>query len=146
MKQHFAGNKSLRIALSLTIASGFALASYAQIPSGRGRGPIYNSATEITVKGTVEAVNQVTAKNGWGGTHLQLKTESETLDVHVGPSWFLSQNKMSFAKGDQVEVTGSKVKFANGDALVARDITRGDQKLKLRNDKGFPVWSRRGAR
>jgi hypothetical protein len=100
--------------------------------------------TEITVKVIVEAVKQVTARQGWGGTHLQLKTESETLDVHVGPSWSLSQKKMSFAKGDQIEVTGSKVKFDNADALLAREITKGEQKLALRDKNGFPVWSRRG--
>jgi len=120
------------------------MVSYAQMPRRPKGAPLYNPATEITVTGTVEAENKITGRQGWGGTHLQLKTESETLDVHVGPSWFLSQNKVTFAKGDQIEVTGSKVKFANADALLAREITKGGQKLILRNENGFPVWSRRG--
>jgi hypothetical protein len=137
-------NHATRMVLGLAIAFATGMMAYAQMPRGPKGAPIYNPATEITVKGTVEAVNQVTGRGGWGGTHLQLKTESETLDVHVGPSWFLTQSKIVFAKGDQVEVTGSKVKFANGDALLAREITKGDQKLTLRNENGFPVWSRRG--
>src|SRR5579883_578895 len=84
--------------------------------------PMYNPATEMTVKGSVEEVNLVKGPGRWGGTHLILKTEKESVDVHVGPSWFLAQNKMSFAKGDQVEVTGSRVKFGGKDALIAREI------------------------
>jgi hypothetical protein len=144
MRKHFASRNSLSMTLALVIGLGVGIVSYAQMPRGPKGAPLYNPATESTVKGTVEAVNQVTGRRGWGGTHLQLKTESETLDVHVGPSWFLSQNKMAFAKGDQIEVTGSKVKFANTDALLAREITKGEQKLTLRNERGFPVWSRRG--
>ena len=145
MREYFASRKSLRMALALAMVSGIGVLSYAQMPGGARGVPMYNPATEVTLKGTVEAVNQMTGRRGWGGTHLQLKTDSETLDVHVGPSWFLSQNKMSFAKGDAVEVTGSKVVFANGDSLLAREIKKGDQKLRLRNETGFPVWSRRGA-
>jgi hypothetical protein len=139
MKQH----RICHMALALVVVLGSGMV-YAQTPRGPKGAPMYNPATETTVKGTIEAVNQMTGRQGWGGTHLQLKAESETLDVHVGPSWFLSQNKITFAKGDQIEVTGSKVKFANGEALLAREITNGDRKLTLRNESGFPVWSRRG--
>jgi len=144
MKERYATLVGWRVAFGLVVGLAIGMASYAQTPRGPRGAPVYNPATEITVKGTVEAVHQVTGRQGWGGTHLQLKTESETLDVHVGPSWFLSQKKMTFAKGDQIEVTGSKVKFDKADALLAREITKGDQKLTLRDKNGFPVWSRRG--
>jgi hypothetical protein len=88
------------------------LPSWAQMHrGGPGTAPAYDTATEVTLKGSVEAVNQITGPQSWGGTHLSLKTEKEAIDVHVGPSWFLAQNKMSFAKGDQVEVTGSRVRL-----------------------------------
>jgi hypothetical protein len=141
MKRHHSG---LDVILALVVVLGSAIASYAQMTHGPRGAPMYNPATEITVKGTIEAVNQMTGRQGRGGMHLQLKTELETLDVHVGPAWCLAQNKVILAKGDQVEVTGSKLKFANGDALIAREITKGDQRLTLRNENGFPVWSRRG--
>lgn len=107
----------------------------------RRAAPMYNTATEVTLKGSVEAVNQVQGPRGWGGTHLSLKTDKETIDVHVGPSWFLTQNKMSFAKGDRVEVTGSRVKFGDQDALIARQIRRGGETFILRDKLGFPAWS-----
>src|SRR5690348_6702706 len=115
MKHHYAPPIRWHVTLALVFALETVMVSYAQMPRGPKGAPLYNPATEITVTGTIEAANQITGRQGWGGTHLQLKTESETLDVHVGPSWFLSQNKVTFAKGDQIEVTGSKVKFANAD-------------------------------
>jgi hypothetical protein len=101
----------------------------------------YDAATEVTLTGSVEAVNQVMGPRGWGGTHLSLKTDKETIDLRVGPSWFLMQNNMSFAKGDQVEVTGSRVKFGDQDAVIAREIKKGSKTLTLRDAQGFPAWS-----
>lgn len=143
MKEHCISRIALRAALAIVCAMGMSLLSSAQTskPSG-SRAPRYDAATEITVKGSVEAVKQWTGTQGWNGTHLRLKTDKETLDVHVGPSWFLAKNDISFANGDQIEVTGSKVKFGNADALLAREITKGTTKLVLRNEKGFPLWSR----
>ncbi len=143
MKQHHISQFVLAICLAIVFATGIGSLVRAQTTAPPPRpAPRYNAATEITVKGTVEAVNQVTGARGWAGTHLQLKTENATFDVHVGPSWFLAKNNMSFAKDDQIEVTGSKVKFGDADALLAREITKGDKKLVLRNEQGFPVWSR----
>jgi DNA/RNA endonuclease YhcR with UshA esterase domain len=105
-------------------------------------GPMYNVATEVTLKGSVESVQQMAGPQGWGGTHLSIKTDNETADVHLGPSWFLAQKKVSFAKGDQIEVTGSRVKFQGQDAIIAREIKKGNETITLRNARGIPMWSR----
>lgn len=101
----------------------------------------YDPSTETTVKGTVEEVKQVSGKHGWNGTHLMLKTEAGQLDVHVGPSSYVAGQGFTFAKGDQVEVLGSKVKMGGSEALIARQIKRGDKTLVLRNAQGIPEWS-----
>lgn len=75
------------------------------------------------------------------GMHLVVKTESETLTVLIGPSSFVKEKNFTFAKGDQIEVTGSKVKYDDKDAVIARDIKKGDKTLTLRNEKGIPEWS-----
>jgi hypothetical protein len=111
-------------------------------PSAPMSAPRYDTATETTLTGTVEAVTQVTGRHGWHGTHLTLKTEKETVDVHVGPSWFLDHKHFALAKGDEVEVSGSRVKYSDGEALIAREIKKGDQILVLRNAQGLPLWSR----
>ena len=113
---------------------------------GQGRGPgkgmsNYDPKTEVTVKGTVEEVQQQQGKHGWMGTHLLLKTNSGSLDVHVGPSEYISENHFSFAKGDEIEVTGSKVVMQNKDTLLAREIMKDGKTLTLRNAQGIPAWS-----
>lgn len=101
----------------------------------------YDSSTETTVKGTVEEVKQVSGRHGWNGTHLMLKTEAGQMEVHVGPSAYITAQGFSFAQGDQVEVLGSKVKLGSSDALIAREIKQGDKTLVLRNAQGIPQWS-----
>ncbi len=76
-----------------------------------------------------------------GGTHLDLKTGSGTFDVHLGPSGFLAAKNFKFAKGDQVEVTGSKVTFEGHDAIIAREVKMGGKVLTLRDAQGIPEWS-----
>jgi hypothetical protein len=104
--------------------------------------PKYDPASEVTVQGTVEEVTEHTGPMGWTGTHLALKTEKETLEVHLGPSAFLAEKEFAFAMGDPVEVTGSKVKLEGADVLLARTIKKGDKTLTLRNAAGIPMWSR----
>jgi len=101
----------------------------------------YDPSTETTVKGTVDEVKQVAGRHGWNGTHLILKTEAGQLDVHAGPSSYIAAQGFSFAKGDEVEVLGSKVKAEDGKALIAREIKQGDKTLVLRNAQGIPQWS-----
>ena len=101
----------------------------------------YNPSTETTVKGTVEQVKQVTGRHGWNGTHLTLKTGAGTMDVHVGPSSYVSQQGFSFAAGDKVEVVGSKVTMGGNEALIAREIKKDGKTLVLRNAQGVPRWS-----
>jgi hypothetical protein len=79
---------------------------------------------------------------GWNGTHLIVRFEGETLTVHLGPSHYLAQQGFSFAVGEQIEVTGSKVKFEGSDVLIARRIRTGDKVLTLRDSEGIPAWSK----
>ena len=70
-----------------------------------------------------------------------LKTDKETLEVRLGPTTFLEKEKFTFAKGDQIEVTGSKVKIEGADALIAREVKKGGKTLTLRDAQGVPAWS-----
>lgn len=42
--------------------------------------------------------------------------------MHPRPADYISSQKFSFASGDTVEVTGSKVKMQDKDVLLAREI------------------------
>jgi hypothetical protein len=117
--------------------------TYAQRRRGQATGvPRYDKSTEVTLSGSVERVVSETGRMGWMGTHLVVRFDAETLTVHLGPSSYLTQMGFTFAEGDRVEVTGSKVTFDSSNILVARAIRRGDRVLNLRDQQGIPAWSR----
>jgi hypothetical protein len=119
------------------------LMAQAGIQGGSGRGPRnYNRATEITVNGAVEKVTQTTGQRGWAGTHLTRRTDQGAYDVHVGPASFISAQQFTFAKGDNVEAIGSKTVVGGKGVLIARQITKAGKTLILRDEHGFPKWSR----
>jgi len=134
--------------INLTV--GLALLSLLVLPfalAQRGPGPgqgarMYNPASETTVKGTVDEVKTVTGRRGWNGTHLTLKTGDKTIDVHLGPASFLKEKGFSFAKGDAVEVTGSKTEAGGSEAIIAREVKKGGETLVLRDAQGVPQWPR----
>jgi hypothetical protein len=120
--------------------------AFAQLGKGPRKGmPNYDPATETTLKGTVEEVKEVECqmcRMGTTGTHLMVKSGSETLEVHLGPTAFLTEQKANFAKGDEIEVVGSKVKVNDSEALIAREVRKGEKTLTLRDAQGIPLWSR----
>ena len=131
----------------------------AQPAPGRGMGmmPGYHKSTEVTLKGTVEAVVAQPERTGgmpadmprgmmagMGGTHLTFRSGADVYDVHLGPANWLAEKTYAFAKGDALEIVGSSVTMHGQKALIAREITRGDQKITLRDADGIPAWSGRG--
>jgi DNA/RNA endonuclease YhcR with UshA esterase domain len=102
---------------------------------------MYNPASETTLKGTVEDVKTVKGRHGWNGTHLTLKAEGKSIDVHLGPASFIKEKGFSFAKGDQVEVTGSKTEYSGAETIIAREVKKEGKTLVLRNAQGIPEWA-----
>lgn len=98
----------------------------------------YDAATEVKLKGTIEEVKVDPAENE--GTHLMLKSGTDTILVHVAPPEFLKEYEINLAKGDQVTVLGSKLTIDGTDEVLAKEITKGDNTATLRDRKGTPVW------
>ncbi len=127
------------IAIMLLMSASLAL-TYGQGP--RRGAPSYDPKTVISVSGTVAKVTQQTGPRGWNGTHLSLKTQDGVVDVHLGPASFISQQGFQFTEGDQIEVTGSKITYQNATAIIAREVKKGGKVLTLRDEQGYPKWSR----
>lgn len=103
---------------------------------------LYNPATVETVSGEVAAVERVTPLKGMGaGIHLQLKTDKETVSVHLGPAWYIERLDARIEKGDTIEVTGSRVTVDGKSAIIAAEVKKGDALLTLRDARGIPAWS-----
>ena len=103
----------------------------------------YNGATEITITGTVDEAKSIAPSGGGmgGGLHLVLNASAGSVEVHVGPIWFVTSKNVTFAKGDVVSVVGSQMKMSGQEFVVAREIRKGDQVLTLRDSNGLPLWS-----
>ena len=125
-----------RVLVAVTAAlAGTAFAQIGTEPESM----IYRRATEATLTGTVETVGRI-QPDGFRGVHLILRAQSALVDVYVGPAWFTKQQNFEFMKGDALSVTGSRAVIAGRNALVAREIKKGDKVLWLRNADGFPLW------
>jgi hypothetical protein len=49
-----------------------------------------------------------------GFAALLVKSGSGTLEVDLGPQWFLTERNYTFAVGDELSVTGARVKRNRG--------------------------------
>lgn len=103
---------------------------------------IYNPSTVETLSGTVEEIEIFSPMQGMSyGVHIILKTEKESISVHLGPSWFIEKLDEKIEVGDKVEVKGSRVTINNSPAIIACEIKKRDSVLKLRDENGFSVWA-----
>jgi hypothetical protein len=102
--------------------------------------PKYDPATETKLKGVVQELKLVPPSGGKPVAYLELKSGGDTVEVFLGPKSFLDEVGASLKAGDQVEVTGSKVKNAGTDLILAREVVKGDDTLTLRFKDGKPAW------
>lgn len=102
----------------------------------------YDPRTVETLSGTIVDVQSFTPGKGISnGLHVTLKTDKGTVDVHLGPAWFLDNQDIELNAGDAVSVEGSRVTFGNASAIIAARIVKGDDTLVLRDRDGTPVWN-----
>jgi hypothetical protein len=103
---------------------------------------MYNAQTVESVSGQVISVDRITPMKGMSyGVHLTLKTDKETISVHLGPSWYIDNQDVKLAPNDNIEVKGSRITFEGHPAIVAAEVKKGDEVLMLRDSNGFPAWS-----
>jgi hypothetical protein len=119
----------------------------AQAGPGAAR-PMYDVKTETMITGTVQSVDSVSGAGGGGrhaagGTHLVVKTEKETLAVHVGPTAYLTEQRITLGTGDTLEILGSRIAMDGESVVIARQIKKGDNTWTLRDASGRPLWSGR---
>lgn len=147
-----------KISLSIAIAAGAilfaAMTSFAQPRQGMmwrgsgGWGPgapynrMYDPKAMETISGEVISIDRITPNKGMAaGIHMNVKTDKETISVHLGPSWYLENQDVKIEPKDRVEVRGAKTTFAGKPAIIAAEVKKGDETLKLRDESGFPVWA-----
>ncbi|NIQ88436.1 MAG: DNA-binding protein [Desulfobacterales bacterium] len=104
----------------------------------------YDPKTITTVKGVVETVEQMPPATGTSyGIHLELRTDSGTLSVHLGPAWFIDRQDIKIGESDTIQVKGSKITYEGKPTIIAAEVKKENTVLKLRDQNGFPVWAGR---
>jgi hypothetical protein len=117
--------------------------------------PEYDPKTEASFQGTVADVNggrsflsKVLGLHtlGLGHTGVQekqllLKTDTDTLRIHLAPTAFLTERKVEIRKGDTLEVTGSSVTIGDAQIVLAREVRKANNAWTLRDAAGQPLWS-----
>ena len=148
--------RSVMLVITATVLSLVAVAT-ARPFRGHGAGGwgpggtwdrLYDAKSVETLTGKVKAIEVRENKTMAEGIHIMLATSTETISIHLGPAWYIENQDVQLAVGDNVTVRGSRVTYDGKPAIIAADVTRGDDVLALRNDAGFPRWAawRRRAR
>ena len=105
--------------------------------------PKYDLHTEMKTKGTVDEVNLLPVGSRKDLTELIIKSGDDKIHIYVCPKTFEEEMGISFSKGDEISVTGSKVKQETLDVILARELVKGTDTLVFRDGKGNPVWDPR---
>ena len=102
----------------------------------------FNRAATVRVSGEVIQLERVTPLPGMSdGYLLLLKTRDETLQVDLGPAWYLERQDFSLEARDAVAVAGSRVRVGGRNVIMATSVVKRDKVLLLREVDGLPLWS-----
>jgi hypothetical protein len=106
--------------------------------------PDYDVKTVETITGKVLSVEKTTSPKRRGyWIDAMLQTQAGTIPVQLGPAWYIDKQVPRIEANDTIMVTGSRVTLDGTVAIVAADVTKGSELLKLRDNNGIPVWPRR---
>lgn len=122
-------------------ASALAVLLLAGAFSAAQAGPKYDPATEAKFKGTIEELKLPPKGEEKDIAYLTIKSGADTLQLYLCPKSYMDDMGVSFAKGDEITFTGSKVKQGDADLILTREVVKGTDTLVLRDDKGNPVWT-----
>ena len=96
-----------------------------------------------TLQGKVEAVN-VAAATGYPSITLT-SDQGGQVNILVAPQWFLRDHNFALKEGDRLIARVVKTQIAQQRRNVAVELEQGDgTRLKLRDDKGLPLWTKGG--
>jgi len=105
---------------------------------------MYDPKTVETLSGGVVSLDKITPAKGMSyGVHLTLKTDKETISVHLGPAWYIEKQDTKIKPGDKVEVKGSRIIYQEKPVIIAAELKKGNEVLNLRDENGLPLWAGR---
>lgn len=105
---------------------------------GKGR----NAKTTQTVSGEVISIGKISLMRGAiYGAYAIVKTGDDKITIHLGPLWFIEGQEIKIKPQDQVEVKCSQITYEGKPAIIASEVKKGKEILKLRDEDGSPYWN-----
>lgn len=135
---YVASKQALGVALFLSLCLTSGISQKTQ--QDNSSPPKYDLHTETKTKGVVSEMKLESFGPRKDFTTLIVKSGDDTVQIYVCPKPFQEEMGISFNKGDEIAVTGSKVKQEASDVILARELVKGTDTLMFRDDKGQPVW------
>lgn len=103
----------------------------------------YNPTTVETVSGTVLSIEKTTPQNKQGyWVDLMLQTGNGTIAVELGPAWYVDRQTPRIDVNDMIMVTGSRMTIGGKSIVIAAEVRKQNEILKLRDANGVSVWPR----
>ena len=103
----------------------------------------YDAKTVETIGGKVLSIEKTApAKRRGYWVDLMLQSEKETIAVQLGPAWYIDKQTPRIEANDTIMVTGSRVTMDGKSVVIAAEIRKQNQVVKLRDAKGIPLWPR----
>lgn len=137
----------LMVSFCALLPSAVSFAQKSMGRQGRGGGGVpysglFDARTVETIRGEVVSVGkEPSARRMESAVYLVLKTGEETLPVHVGLEPYVEEQSTKIEPGDRIEVRGSRVDVDGEPSIVAAEIKKGSETLKLRDENGVAAWS-----
>jgi hypothetical protein len=136
--------KPIRLIAGLLVGLLFAISAIplraqpAPQTRGRGFGPVYDKAHEITVNGSIQMVVTKHVPGSPAGMHLLVDGPEGVVDTHVG-SFLSKATKEDLQAGMPVRIVGAMTTERGKRYLLARELTVGNRVVRVRSDRGFLV-------
>ena len=130
------------IGLFTLLLSGAAITLVSQEKNSPAQGSYtYARTSEQTLRGwVVETRDFRCPVSGAMGSHITVKNETASIEVHLAPATFMKQYEINIRKGDNVTVVGSRITFEGKSALIAKSVVIGRETYNFRDESGRPLW------
>ena len=96
----------------------------------------YDKAHEVTLTGTIAAVNEKAPRNSPVGLHLMLSAPQGQVDAHLGP-YMTKATIEALHTGIPVQIVGAMETVHGKQYLLARQIIFSGRLVQVRSENGF---------
>lgn len=105
---------------------------------------LYSEEGARFVKGIILDTRTIKLRDGVEFMQMDVATDSGTVQVHLGPTWYMNEylDRFDVNKGRSVTAVCNSAMVDGKDVLVAAELTNADgrQRMRLRHPDGTPAW------